>query len=162
MTEREFFIYTVNDEAPRFERALGAIPDTNADYRPDPKSKTALELAAMMASEAVMIKTILETGDINFATAEKPAVGSVAELTAAFTKSLKETVAVAENMSDEAWESEARGHMNGEHEWKSPKGKMAFSFLLDLVHHRGQLSTYFRAMGGKVPSIYGPSADSAE
>jgi uncharacterized damage-inducible protein DinB len=29
------------------------------------------------------------------------------------------------------------------------------------VHHRGQLSTYLRAMGGKVPGIYGPSADTA-
>ncbi len=27
------------------------------------------------------------------------------------------------------------------------------------VHHRGQLSTYLRPMGGTVPSIYGPSAD---
>ena len=27
------------------------------------------------------------------------------------------------------------------------------------VHHRGQLSSYLRAMGGKVPGIYGPSAD---
>jgi uncharacterized damage-inducible protein DinB len=30
-----------------------------------------------------------------------------------------------------------------------------------IVHHRGQLSTYIRPMGGKVPSIYGPSADDA-
>ena len=28
------------------------------------------------------------------------------------------------------------------------------------VHHRGQLSTYLRPMGGKVPGIYGPTADS--
>jgi uncharacterized damage-inducible protein DinB len=27
------------------------------------------------------------------------------------------------------------------------------------VHHRGQLSAYLRAMGAKVPGIYGPSAD---
>jgi uncharacterized damage-inducible protein DinB len=27
------------------------------------------------------------------------------------------------------------------------------------VHHRGQLSTYLRPMGGTVPGIYGPSAD---
>jgi uncharacterized damage-inducible protein DinB len=33
--------------------------------------------------------------------------------------------------------------------------------LFDMVHHRGQLSTYIRPMGGKVPSIYGPSADDA-
>jgi uncharacterized damage-inducible protein DinB len=30
------------------------------------------------------------------------------------------------------------------------------------VHHRGQLSTYLRPMGGKVPGIYGPSADTQE
>jgi uncharacterized damage-inducible protein DinB len=27
------------------------------------------------------------------------------------------------------------------------------------VHHRGQLSAYLRALGSKVPDIYGPSAD---
>ena len=27
------------------------------------------------------------------------------------------------------------------------------------VHHRGQLSTYLRPMGGKIPGIYGPSGD---
>ena len=31
--------------------------------------------------------------------------------------------------------------------------------LFDQIHHRGQLSTYIRLAGGKVPSIYGPSAD---
>ena len=33
-------------------------------------------------------------------------------------------------------------------------------FLLhDHIHHRGQLSVYVRMAGGRVPSIYGPSAD---
>ena len=27
------------------------------------------------------------------------------------------------------------------------------------IHHRGQLSTYLRPMGGRVPGIYGQSAD---
>jgi uncharacterized damage-inducible protein DinB len=27
------------------------------------------------------------------------------------------------------------------------------------IHHRGQLMTYLRPMGSKVPSIYGGSAD---
>jgi uncharacterized damage-inducible protein DinB len=31
--------------------------------------------------------------------------------------------------------------------------------LFDVIHHRGQLSVYVRMAGGKVPSIYGPSAD---
>jgi uncharacterized damage-inducible protein DinB len=31
--------------------------------------------------------------------------------------------------------------------------------LHDQIHHRGQLTVYVRMAGGKVPSIYGPSAD---
>jgi uncharacterized damage-inducible protein DinB len=36
---------------------------------------------------------------------------------------------------------------------------MAWSFLFDIVHHRGQITTYLRPMGSKVPQIYGPSGD---
>lgn len=37
---------------------------------------------------------------------------------------------------------------------------MYLTFLTShMIHHRGQLSTYLRAMGGKCPAIYGPSAD---
>jgi hypothetical protein len=35
----------------------------------------------------------------------------------------------------------------------------AWGFLFDIIHHRGQLSTYLRPMGSTVPQIYGPSAD---
>jgi uncharacterized damage-inducible protein DinB len=40
-----------------------------------------------------------------------------------------------------------------------PRQGLAWMLMLDAIHHRGQLSTYLRPMGGKVPSIYGPSAD---
>jgi uncharacterized damage-inducible protein DinB len=36
------------------------------------------------------------------------------------------------------------------------------SALSHSIHHRGQLSTYLRPMGAKVPAIYGESYDSAE
>ena len=42
---------------------------------------------------------------------------------------------------------------------EAPCQQLAWMMLLDAVHHRGQLSTYLRPMGSKVPSIYGPSAD---
>lgn len=46
--------------------------------------------------------------------------------------------------------------------WTDKKKNMLWGFLFDMVHHRGQLSAYIRPMGGKVPSIYGPSADSEQ
>ena len=39
---------------------------------------------------------------------------------------------------------------------------LAWGVLFDLIHHRGQLSTYLRPMGSTVPAIYGPSADESE
>ena len=42
---------------------------------------------------------------------------------------------------------------------EQPIGQFLWFILFDSIHHRGQLSTYLRPMGGKVPAIYGPSAD---
>jgi uncharacterized damage-inducible protein DinB len=42
---------------------------------------------------------------------------------------------------------------------KDTVGGLLWIALFDIVHHRGQLTTYIRPMSGKVPSIYGPSAD---
>ncbi len=38
-------------------------------------------------------------------------------------------------------------------------GEIMWLYHFDLIHHRGQLSTYLRPMGAKVPSIYGKSGD---
>jgi len=47
--------------------------------------------------------------------------------------------------------------------WISPNLGRRMDFLwfllMDMVHHRGQFSVYLRMADGKVPSIYGPSAD---
>ena len=42
---------------------------------------------------------------------------------------------------------------------KSQADEFILKMLFDQIHHRGQLSVYVRMAGGKVPSIYGPSAD---
>jgi DinB family len=51
---------------------------------------------------------------------------------------------------------------DGTLEWfgsQRPVLPIAWGFLFDIVHHRGQITTYLRPMGAKVPQIYGPSAD---
>jgi len=42
---------------------------------------------------------------------------------------------------------------------KMPNAQYLVFQAVHNAHHRGQLSTYLRPMGGKVPSIYGGSAD---
>jgi uncharacterized damage-inducible protein DinB len=40
-----------------------------------------------------------------------------------------------------------------------PRSQLLWLALMHQIDHRGQLSVYLRLAGGKVPSIYGPSAD---
>jgi uncharacterized damage-inducible protein DinB len=64
-----------------------------------------------------------------------------------------------EKMSDADWEKSGQFLMNGHVVMQQPVGQFLWMFFFDAIHHRGQLSTYIRPMGGKVPSIYGPSGD---
>ena len=57
------------------------------------------------------------------------------------------------------WEEQTPFMWGGQEVMKDLGAEMAWGFLLDQVHHRGQLSTYLRPMGARVPAIYGPSAD---
>ena len=60
------------------------------------------------------------------------------------------------------WNALPSASWQGEMEFfgsKRPSAPMAWSFLFDIVHHRGQISTYLRPMGSTVPQIYGPSGD---
>src|SRR5205807_8214769 len=63
-------------------------------------------------------------------------------------------------LDDLTWNHQA-WMLRGEQEilLKDTVGGLLWLALFDAVHHRGQLSTYIRPMGGKVPSVYGPSAD---
>ncbi len=159
MTEKEFFVKTARDEGPRFERVFKALPENLEDLRHHPKNKNAMELVSTMAYESAMLPGFITTGMIDFSKGEKIEEKTVAGLADIFKENLNNAADLVEKMSEEKW-SEAGKMMSGEKvEWEAVKSEMVWGLLLDLIHHRGQLSTYIRPHGGKVPSIYGPSGD---
>ncbi|MDB5266377.1 MAG: DinB family protein [Parcubacteria group bacterium] len=158
MTEKEFFIETMKNEVPIFERLFKALPVDKLHHTHHPKSKTAGALAIQMAEEAESIEEFLTTGLVDWGI-HKDMEPDMEKVAAVFSTGLSNAASLAEKMTDEEWASEARALHNGAEVWKTTKGKMAWGLLFDLVHHRGQLSTYIRPMGGRVPSIYGPSGD---
>lgn len=158
-TLKEFFVQMTDSETPAFVRVFEALPADKLDWKPDPKSATALERASQMAMEAGQLEGILKTGILNFDPAAMPKYTSTAEVAAAFKAGMASAKAALQTMSDADWDADSAMMLDGKEVWKSKRGDMAFGFMLDLIHHRGQLSAYIRPMGGKVPSIYGPSAD---
>jgi uncharacterized damage-inducible protein DinB len=155
---QDLLLGTLKNEHRTTKKILEAVPADKADYRPDPVSKSAMELVRHIAASEIRF---LET-TIN------------AEFSA--TSSLPESVKTPAEVA--AWYSEnfARNfdrlaQLKGDHLMKITDFRGLFKLpavaflqvgMNHSIHHRGQLSSYLRCMGAKVPSIYGESFDDAQ
>jgi uncharacterized damage-inducible protein DinB len=149
--EKTLFAEFWSKESMTTSKVLSRIPD-GSDYRPDPKSRTAREIAWQIVGEEKMIIEALETGIVEWAPGSPPA--TIKELCDTYDRQSAEIVRRWNALPAARW----GGALNffGS---QRPASKMAWSFLFDIVHHRGQITTYLRAMGSTVPQVYGPSAD---
>jgi uncharacterized damage-inducible protein DinB len=157
MTNLEFCIARRKAEAPAFLRVLKAIPAERPDYRPDPKARTAAGLAWLLAAEEAALISLLDTGTVEWKEEAPPA--DLGQIVAAYERNAAAVDERLRKLDDGGWQKQGRFLMAGGPAWEDTIAAMVWGFLFDAVHHRGQLSTYLRPMGGKVPSIYGPSAD---
>jgi uncharacterized damage-inducible protein DinB len=153
---REYYSQCFKSEKPAFLRVLNAVPADRGSYTPHPKSTTAADLMWLLATELKDACELIERGEIDYVYQPSP---GVAESVAAFEKHSAELESRLPGIDDAKWDTPARLKMDGKVIWEATLGDMLFGFLFDAVHHRGQLSTYLRPMGAKVPSIYGPSGD---
>jgi uncharacterized damage-inducible protein DinB len=153
---REYYRECFDAEKPKFVRVLEAVPPDQAGYRPHPRSTSAGDLVWLLATELGHACELVDRGEVSFAPHPAP---SVPESIATYERNAQELERRLTRLDDAKWEGKARLLMDGKVMWEAPLGDMLFGFLFDAIHHRGQLSTYLRPMGAKVPSIYGPSAD---
>jgi uncharacterized damage-inducible protein DinB len=156
MTSREFYLQRLNTEYPVTLEVLRALPQDRVNYKPDDRSPSAQQLAWTLTWELKACSDVVTQFKTNWVTLPPPAMP---EMLKQFEENAKNLANHVSAMSDEAWEREAEFYYEGQLVAKHPAGKFAWLSLFDGVHHRGQLSAYLRPMGGKVPAIYGPSAD---
>jgi uncharacterized damage-inducible protein DinB len=154
-TNREFFLNIINEEASKFRKAIEALPEEKHSHKVHDRSREAGNLAAQLALQWKAISGVITKGSPDFDPHEMQNQTKESML-AKFDEGIENLKEAVAQVSDDEWENTdaAMGDV-----WKDKKGNMAWGFLFDAIHHRGQLTTYLRAMGEKVPSIYGPSAD---
>lgn len=155
----EFFANILEMEAKTTAKVLAAVPDDRRDYKPDDKSRTAWELATHLATSDVWFIDSIIAGRFDY----DP---EVEKRTAAQFRGVKDVV--------DYYEREFPARLKqlralppekltqvvdffGMFKWPSAS-YLGFANNHS-IHHRGQLASYLRAMGSKVPSIYGGSAD---
>lgn len=157
MNNREFFLERWKAEQPATVRVFRALPADKLDYRPHPRSRSARELVALLVHEVEGSIEMCHQGDINW---NPPAgFGRLEEMIADYERHQKTLGERLRNVDEATWKKNVRLLVGGEPVHENTFEGMCWELLLDTVHHRGQLSVYIRPMGGKVPSIYGPSAD---
>jgi uncharacterized damage-inducible protein DinB len=156
MNTKEYFLEVLKQEKSKFRASIEALPEEKHKHKVHDKSREAGNLAAQLALQWKAISGVLNSGTptMNPHDMENQ---SKADMLAKFDEGYTQLEKDVAAISQEEWDN---GEANMGDMWKTKKYDMAWGFLFDAIHHRGQLSTFLRAMGEKVPSIYGPSADS--
>lgn len=156
-TVADFLIADFERETQTTLRVLEAVPDGQLDYRPDSKAKTGLGLIRHIALEDAWLLNCIADGAFTSPPDDSDACGitNPAEAVARYKKDVPTALDRVRAMSGHA----LAGSMNMLDLLQAPGVNLLAMALKHSVHHRGQLTTYLRTMGGKVPRIYGPSAD---
>jgi uncharacterized damage-inducible protein DinB len=159
MTNKEFFIKTFEAEVPAFARVMKAFPKDRLDFKPHEKARSAGQILFQLASQPFFIGAIATKGAPDWSAYKEPKNPDLDAMIALAKKNVGQLKKDLATVSDADWENGKAVLTYPGGKWETKKYDMAWGFLFDAIHHRGQLSTYLRIIGEKVPSIYGGSAD---
>jgi uncharacterized damage-inducible protein DinB len=146
-------------EFPATLKVIEAVPDAKRDYKPDQKSRTAWELASHLATSDIWFIDGVIAGSFDFDPEKAKELEGRFKNIAEVASFYKETFpAKLQQLRALPADKLAKTvDFFGMFQW--PNVEYIGFANNHSVHHRGQLAAYLRAMGSKVPAIYGASAD---
>ena len=146
-------------EFPATCAVIAAVKDDNRGYKPDAKSRSAWELATHLATADVWFIDSITKGAFEWnpdaAKQAESQFKSVNEIVAFYKKTFPEKLAALRALPAE----KSTETLDFFGVMKMSRAQFIGFANNHSIHHRGQLAAYLRAMGSKVPNIYGPSAD---
>lgn len=159
-SQRQEFLDTLKREHETTRRVIGAFPADQADFKPHPRSNSAKQLVwTFTVEEGLMLAALKNQLDVGGRGGFPKPPETYAEVLEAFEQNHANLIAALESAGDEDFAGTVRFFTGPKTLGDYAKADFLWFMLCDQIHHRGQLSVYVRMAGGKVPSIYGPSAD---
>ena len=158
MSEKEMFLQAWEREFQTTLKVLNAYPSDKLDLKPAEKSKSASDLACVFTGEQGIVDMVIK-GKIDFSGPQPPAPKTMGEIITAYENAVKTNIQRVKAMSDADYNSMIGWFVAPKTPGNVRKADVLWMTLNDMIHHRGQLSVYLRIAGGKLPSIYGPTAD---
>lgn len=139
---------------------LRAYPEDQIELRPHPKSRTARELAWVFVLERGLGTMVFNNEFPEKASGQMPEPPeSWQDLLQAVETSSADFRALVASTSPDDLDEAVRFYVAPKEIGEYTRLAWLWFLLHDEIHHRGQFSVYLRMAGGKVPSIYGPTAD---
>jgi len=151
---RDFLLQSLDGEVAATTKVILAMPEDQPDYVPDPKATPALKLADHVVTSEIWFYDSVAAGAFGDFPSESNAT-TPAGVVAAWEAARPAARAKVAAMSGE----DLAKIVDFFGMFQLPNVVYLNFALVHSIHHRGQLSSYLRPMGGKVPSIYGGSAD---
>jgi uncharacterized damage-inducible protein DinB len=146
-------------EHPVTKAVIAAIPPDKADYCPDSIVRNAIDLAwHIVVAEDRFMNAVAASGFTFDNASRSEAIRTPADIVAWYSERFAANIERLKTTSADALvvPIDFRGLFT------FPAVVFLQSGISHSIHHRGQLSTYLRPMGAKVPSIYGESYDARQ
>ena len=145
-------------EFPTTLKVMKAYPSGKDEFKPHERSYSASRLVHTFTQENGVVHKAVR-GELKMPPDFPPAPATYAEAVAAYERGAKELLAAVEKMPESRLSETVTFFTGPGQMGQVPVAEILWLMLMDSIHHRGQLSVYVRMAGGRVPSIYGPSAD---
>ena len=156
MTLHDFVVLYTREHA-NTRKQLHAFPADQFQFKPHERSNSAHQLGWTFVVEEVLMLNALSNEPV-LGGGFPPAPATWAEVLDAFDAGHVKVLAAA-GAANEATLKPVTFYVAPKQTGDYAPVDFLWFILSDQIHHRGQLSVYVRMAGGKVPSIYGPSAD---
>jgi uncharacterized damage-inducible protein DinB len=158
MTNLEFYKISLANELKATYDIIAALPADRMDYKPHHNSRTAYEIAEHIIAHASDFKVALTEpacDELFTHSFDGPEDGANH-----LKRHWENALDILNDLDENDWNvGRVELLVHGQSFMKMPRANLMWMFLFDIIHHRGQLSTYIRPMGGKNPAVYGFSYD---
>ena len=149
------FLAGLEQEYETTKKVIAAVPESQLDFKLGEKGRTMRELAWHLIASEVWFADSIATKDFQRPESAIPAGGSVSAMAEFYDKEIPLRLAKLKELSGE----QLAEIVNFFGVMQVPNVMLMGFWNNHSIHHRGQLSTYLRAVNAHVPSIYGGSAD---
>jgi uncharacterized damage-inducible protein DinB len=153
------YLGPLKNESRTTKKILEAVPADKGEYRPEPAARSAIELARHIAAADNRFVESVINGVFDTSPSMIPEnVKTPAEIAAWYEQRYARNFEALTKLTSQQLLKivDFRGMV------QRPAVTFLMTGLHHTIHHRGQLSSYLRCMGAKVPSIYGESYDDAQ